>query len=71
MYHQQANIAEMINISVQSGVYPSLLKHAKVIPVFKTGDVTESDNYRPRLLSNLNKIFEKFMYKRFIAFIKN
>jgi hypothetical protein len=40
-------IAEMINISIQSGVYPSILKHPKVIPVFKTGDVTESDNYRP------------------------
>ena len=65
-------IAEMINISVQSGVYPSILKHAKVIPVFKTGDVTESDNYRPiSLLSNLNKIFEKVMYKRFIAYIEN
>ena len=65
-------IAEMINISVQSGVYPSILNHAKVIPVFKTGDVTESDNYRPiSLLSNLNKIFEKVMYKRFIAYIEN
>ena len=40
-------IAEMINISIQSGIYPSILKHAKVIPVFKTGDVTESNNYRP------------------------
>ena len=43
-------IAEMINISVQSGVYPSILKHAKVFPVFKTGDVTESDSYRPNSL---------------------
>ena len=59
----------MINISVQSGVYPSILKHAKVIPVFKTGDVTERDSYRPNsLLSNLNKILEKVMYKRFIAY---
>ena len=62
----------MINISIQSGIYPSILKHAKVIPVFKTGDVTESDNYRPiSLLSNLNKILEKVMYKRFINFIEN
>ena len=65
-------IAEMINISIQSGIYPSILKHAKVIPVFKTGDVTESDNYRPiSLLCNLNKILEKVMYKRFINFIEN
>jgi hypothetical protein len=65
-------IAEMINISIQSCIYPSILKHAKVIPVFKTGDVTESDNYRPiSLLSNLNKILEKVMYKRFIIFIEN
>jgi hypothetical protein len=44
----------MINISIQRSVYPSILKQTKVIPVFKTGDVTESDNYKPiSLLSNL------------------
>jgi hypothetical protein len=47
--------AKMINISIQRSVYPSILKQAKVISVFETGDVTESDlNYKPiSLLSNL------------------
>ena len=65
----------MINISVQSGVYPSIHKHAKVIPVIKKGDGCDRTRhliYRPiSLLSNLNRIFEKLMYTRFIAYIEN
>jgi hypothetical protein len=56
-----------LNISIENGVYPSILKHAKVIPIFKSGDETGNGNYRPiSLLSNSNRIFEKVMYKRFI-----
>ena len=40
-------------LSVVNGVYPSILKHAKIIPIFKGGDDTEAGNYRPiSLLSN-------------------
>ena len=50
----------------------SIFKHAKVIPIFKSGDETEKGNYRPiSLLSNLNRIFEKVMYKRFMEFIRD
>ena len=38
-------LANIINLSVQTGDYPSKLKHAKIIPVFKTGDETEPGNY--------------------------
>ena len=62
-------IAEIINIFIQSGVYPSILM---LIPVFKTGNVTESDNAdRFHCYLTLNKIFEKVVYNRFINFIKN
>ena len=54
----------IINISVQKGIFPSKLKKAKVVPVYKN-DETEPGNYRPiSLLSIFNRIFEKLMYHR-------
>ena len=66
-----ATLVEVINMSVQSGVYPSKLKHAKVIPVYKTGDETEPGNYQPiSLLSVFNRLFERMMNKRLTLFIE-
>ena len=60
-----------MNTSVQTGVDPSKLKHAKVIPVYKTGDRTEPGNYRPiSLLSVFNRLFKRLMHKRLTAFIE-
>ena len=53
-------LVKLFNLSIQSGVYPDLLKVAKVIPIFKKGDPTSVNNYRPiSILSPINKIFEK------------
>ena len=63
-------LAILLNKSVQSGIYPSKLKHAKIIPVFKNEDESDPNNYRPiSLLSVFNRIFEKLMYKRLKSFI--
>lgn len=54
----------------QETVYPSKLKHAKVIPVYKDHDETNLANYRPvSLLSNVNRTFEKIMFNPLKAFI--
>ena len=58
-------LADIMNKSVSQGVYPSKLKHVKVIPVYKSDDETDPGNYRPiSLLSNFNCIFEKVMFKQ-------
>ena len=63
-------LSKIFNISVPSGTHPEKLKHAKVVPIFKKGSHLLISNYRPiSLLSNLNKIFEKLMYKRIYAFL--
>ena len=63
-------LADIMNKSVSQGVYPSKLKHAKVIPVYKSDDETDPGNYRPiSLLSNFNRIFEKVMFKRLKVFL--
>ena len=40
-------LAILLNKSVQSGIYSSKLKHAKIIPVFKNEDESDPNNYRP------------------------
>ena len=48
-----------------SGVFPSVLKIQKLALVFKKDSKLDCCNYRPIfLLSNTEKILEKFMYKR-------
>ena len=53
-----------------TGVFPSVLKTAKVVPVFKKDSKLNYSNYRPiSLLSNIEKILEKLMYRRLYAFL--
>ena len=48
---------------LSQGRYPKKLKLSKIVPVFKSHDQTDPNNYRPTsLLSNFNKIFERLMY---------
>ena len=49
-------------MSFTSGVFPSALKIAKVVPVCKMDSKLDFSNYRPiSLLSNLEKILEKII----------
>ena len=55
-----------------TGVFPSILKIAKVVPVFKKDSKLDYRNYcRISLLSNIEKILEKLMYKRLYTFLNN
>ena len=67
-------LAHLYNLSFQKTEYPDLLKIAKVIPIFKKSQEEERQdpgNYRPiSLLSSLNKLLEKIIYKRLIDFIE-
>ena len=60
----------LFNLSLLKGVVPDSLKVAKVIPIFKKGDVHLPSNYRPiSLLSIFNKLLEKIVYKRLYSFL--
>ena len=62
-------MADLFNLSFLTGVFPSVLKTAKVVPVFKKDSKLDYSNYRPiSLLSNIEKILEKLMYKRLYTF---
>ena len=63
-------LVDLFNLSFSSGSFPSILKTAKVVPVFKKGSKLDCCNYRPiSLLSNVEKILEKLMYKRVYNFL--
>ena len=65
-------LSQIINLSFSTGIFPSNLKIAKVIPIYKKDSPLECNNYRPiSLLSNIDKIFEKIMYSRIIKFLEN
>ena len=40
-------LAEIINLSISTGVHPNKLKMAKIVATFKTDDKTDPINYRP------------------------
>ena len=69
------NIAEplsyIINLSLSSGIFPSDWKQAKVIPIFKSGNTTLMDNYRPiYILSVTSKILERIAHNQLYNFLE-
>ena len=58
-------LSEIINCSFTTGVVPSELKLAKIVPIFKQGNKEDLTNYRPiSILPVFTKIIEKIMYER-------
>ena len=61
----------IINQSFITGKYPDALKISKVIPIHKSRDTCDLNNYRPiSLLSIFDKIMEKLMHKRLYEFLQ-
>jgi len=50
---------------METGVFPARLKYSTVIPIYKTGEKLNINNYRPiSLLISFSKILEKIIAKR-------
>ena len=65
-------LAHIYNLSISSGVFPNNMKIAKIIPIFKSGDKSCLNNYRPiSLLPAFSKLLEKIVHKRLIAFLQS
>ncbi len=53
-------LKHIVNLSLSTGEIPHQMKTAKVVPIFKSGDPSDINNYRPiSLLSTFGKILEK------------
>ena len=61
-YQISEPLSHLFTLSITTGVFPTKLKTSKTIPIFKAGDHTCCDNYRPiSLLSSISKILEKIV----------
>jgi hypothetical protein len=65
-------LAHIFNLSLESGVFPKMLKQCRVIPIFKAGNRLDVDNYRPiSLLSSISKILEKIVSEKLLYHLTN
>ena len=64
-------IVYLYNYGITCGLYPDTLKIGRVVPTFKSGEMTKVNNFRPiTILSTINKIFETLTSKRMRSFIE-
>jgi hypothetical protein len=69
---QKNHLSTLINITVDTGVFPDRLKKAQVTPLFKKNDPLVISNYRPvSILPIFSKLFEKVieMYSSYTRMI--
>ena len=63
-------LSKLVNLSFVTGIFPDLLKFAKVTPLHKKESKLDFHNYRPiSLLSVYSKIFEKLTYTRVYSYL--
>ena len=66
-----APLAKIINSSFSKGVFPEVLKSAKITPIFKKEDKKQYTNYRPiSSLPFISKVYERCMANRLISFFE-
>ena len=65
-------LAAVINDSLSSGIFPDQLKIAKVCPIFKSGDKSDFQNYRPiSVLPSFSKVFVKVVHSRLLSSLQS
>ena len=65
-------LTRLFNLSLQRGVFPQTWKQANVTPLFKTGNASLPNNYRPvSLLSVLGKVLEKAVFKSLFNYLRD
>ena len=59
------------NLSLNLGIFPTEMKLANVIPLYKANNAYVFNNYRPvSLLCTLSKVLERVMYSRLIEYLE-
>ena len=63
-------LCKIFDLSLSMRKFPTSMKHAKVVPLYKAGLKHLSKNYRPiSLLLIISKVLEKIMYCRIYTFL--
>ena len=65
-------LCTIFNKSLEHGEFPSIMKLAKVVPLYKGKEHFLETNYRPiLLLTTVSKVLEKIVYQRVHTFLQN
>ena len=65
-------ITLIVNQSLKTGIFPKAFKIAKVKPIYKKGDKTDLNNYRPiSLLPTISKIFERVIHTQLYKYLSD
>ena len=65
-------LSNLFNLFLQHGIFPDTWKQANVIPIFKKGDKSSPNNYRPvSLLSSVGKVMEKCIFKQMYNYFRD
>ena len=60
----------MTNISIHTGVFPDVLKEARIIPIHKGGPSEDPSNYRRiSILPLVSKVIEKHVTKHLFSYL--
>lgn len=63
------HLADIFNKCIDTGVFPDLMKHSKIIPLFKSGTKSDPTNFRPiSILPALSKVFEKLILNQLVSY---
>ena len=63
-------ISIIFNCSLTTGTFPDDWKLAKVTPIFKHGDRSDMNNYRPiSVISAVAKVFERIVYNQLSSYL--
>ena len=73
LIHQIAPVlVEVFSKSMTMGEFPTVMKLAEVVPLYKSKESFLETNYRPiSLFTTMSKILEKIMYRRIYSFLQN
>ena len=65
-------LCHIINLSIKISIVPTVWKIAKITLIFKSGNTTLPENYRPiSVLPVLSKILEKSVHRKLMSYLEN
>ena len=65
-----SSLCAIFNRSIVSGIFPIEWKSTKVFPLFKQGEHSDLNNYRPiSIIPVMAKVFERIVYNQFFEYL--
>ena len=65
-------LSKLVNLTLETSKFPDSLKIAKVLPIYKKGEINDYANYRPiSILPSFSKIFERVIYDQIAIYLES